>query len=329
MLNLPEEQPVLDMLKNFVSDKEGYHNTYAMAVRTERGLEFQPRNSRPCYGELRRYVRGPDSGVWHGGIPLEGIDVKGKATKSREDGKNCTRPKDPWPGDLPMQVPVGVREALAVPMAFAVVAQKDPHTAIKIQASNLIAEYLFGDKSPWRKGWNNHEFITRADGLIVGAVMIDTRVDPTVLANLLQNSRSLYKAIGFILRGMSVAQAVYSCLSDSSYTFTTRLNLKAYITGEPRELSKGTWQDQDDYNRPEIQDLFLEKGDEFFSGTDYSLKLVEATPRPAYGGYKIRWNDPDSEKIGGHAEITQEQADTKLKELITEWDEAVTKALAA
>jgi len=156
--------------------------------------------------------------------------------------------------------------------------------------------FLMSDKSPWRKGLrpDSIEFTEGSDGRIKGMVMTETDVDPTVMVNLFQKMRSMSadRWVEYLDQGLSEIEALLAtlCINKTidwrdkskvyvnvgitdTYTFTANLDVGAFVNGTPRDLSSGrTWRDGDDYNRPEIQDLFMVVGD---GGPSFNSRLQE------------------------------------------------------
>lgn len=236
----------------------GTRISWSYVIRDEKtgDVEFVEMSSRPCYGEMRRY------------------------------GKGSTRPQDYKPGDLPRPIKKGIREGVSVYIHS---------TNNDIEIHNEFVSFMLSTESPYRKGigFNGLEMTTDDKGRIVGVVMYDTEVDPTTMVALFMFLRS---SAGYtvewdrlVKEGKSKIVAliasvyarkngsIYIAQFGGGYYLTHKLDVKKFVNGEVNSLSNGrTWRDQEDYNRPEIQDLFQTTELEPF--TKRYMAFVGATP---------------------------------------------------
>lgn len=231
----PEEAKAYEDMKMSMNGAPGI--SWAALVRQEDGsLKAVTMRNRPCYGEMRRYADG-------------------------------TRPQDPHPGDLPRPIPKGPREAFAVRL-FAMKGPAEDH--------NTFIEWVFGPDSPWRRGLGNDVLLHKNKrGIYNIASFSDTDVDPTVLANLLVTLRSTSynsQPIPFSechAAGLTIKQTFFSkvfaaiptgyCTGayNTSYYLSPALDFRRFFEGDTLDLSNGrTWRDQEDYNRPELANIF-------------------------------------------------------------------------
>lgn len=239
MLNkeVEAEAAVIAKMHDFNTRCIGTRISWSYAIRHEdNSVEFVEMRSRPCYGEMRRY-------------------------------KGGTRPDDPHPGDLPAPIKVGVREAVSVYI---------PVRGKTVEDHNTFVEFMFSKESPYRAGigFDGLEFTKDKKGFIIGIVMYETEVDPTTMVALFMFMRSCEAYMPtwskLVSEGRSKIVALiaaayarpadatsYFCQFSGGYYLTPQLDFRKFVRGEVNSLSKGrTWRDQEDYNRPEIQDLF-------------------------------------------------------------------------
>lgn len=239
MLNkeVEAEAAVIAKMHDFNLNSVMTYVSWSYAIRNKKGeVEFVEMRSRPCYGEMRRY------------------------------GKTSTRPSDPKPSDLPKPIKVGIREAVSVFI---------PSTHQNINIHNDFVEFMFSKESPYRKGigFDGLEFTKSSDGRIVGIVMYETEVDPTTMVALFMFMRSSSPYVAewdrLVKEGKSKIVALISTIYarkngdtfisqfTGGYYLTQFLDVNKFVNGEVNSLSNGrTWRDEEDYNRPEIQDLF-------------------------------------------------------------------------
>lgn len=208
---------------------------------TERtDVTIHPRWNQPCYGELRKY----------------------KSTHPYE----CTQPKNEKPDDLWHPFPDGT------PVAVGTKFLHKPS-----EASDALLRFVFSGRSPWLSGIGDPDLVLDKKEHVVGVLMRDTRLDPTVLVNLFNNTKSLLLLndnpatfMKLIEGGFSEAEAIATILAtrtplqyvaqpDGYYT-TQRLSLRRIVEQEARDLTGGTLHDRFDYNRTELENVFMLDG---------------------------------------------------------------------
>lgn len=233
----------LEELRNFARTGQGLN--FALAMRNPDGkVKVYRRQNQPCQGgEMRKYY---DT---HGDL--------------------CTRPGDRRPGDLEHPFPPGVVEAVSVHFS----AERDS-----------LLRAAFSNDSPWLRGFgspDNIELVKTKSKKVVGIILLDTEIDPTVFVNLLQFCRvsrvnwDRYKGLsGFSVREKLILAGWFNNHSDVSsgvfetyqYYFSQKPSLRRLFESDPVDLSGGTYKAGFDYNRPDISKLF--------SGDD-GINLVE------------------------------------------------------
>lgn len=219
------------------------------ALRKDELIETVPHNSRPCYGELRRY--GPES----------------------------TRPQDYQPGDLPSPIKkCDERMAVAIRLPF-----------VKDDPRRPLIDLFFSTDSPWRAGFDfdQLEWITTSTGNTKGFVMNSGDFKPTVFVNALINLRN-YFIFGTQAAPTAIVQKAnqYGMSFKTAYLMSQYINLGGYLThmahsyvfhfgSSPRAFLKGETQDLDngktwgqlvDYNRPDMQMVFFDQDAERKAG---------------------------------------------------------------
>lgn len=240
---------------------KAFHNVMLDVIRASTGINFtllmekdvgvyyggertdvtiHPRWNQPCYGELRKY----------------------KSTHPTE----CTQPKNEKPNDLWHPFPDGT------PVAVGTKFLHKPS-----EASDALLRFVFSGRSPWLSGIGDPQLVLNEKEHVVGVLMRDTRLDPTVLVNLFNNVKSSLLCYGnpkaflkLIEGGFSEAEAVATILAtrtplqhvtqpDGYYT-TQRLSLRRIVEQKPRDLTGGTLRDRFDYNRTELENVFMLDG---------------------------------------------------------------------
>lgn len=228
---------------------------FALAIRRDDGIVrvFQ-RPNQPCQGgEMRKYEK------THPG--------------------DCTRPKDPRPGDLTMPFPDGTPEAVSVHFNMV-----RPHADDTIPVSYYGATIkpgwtefltaLYGPNSPYIKGFGspeNVELLYEGDHPH-GILFKDTSFDPTVFVNSLQFLNTMKAVYPVYMKyrnaGFTEAESLLFmmlCNSDVEdgyvmgtypYYFPVNASFRRILEGKPHDLSGGTFRDRFDYNRPQVQSLF-------------------------------------------------------------------------
>ena len=203
-------------------------------------VTIHPRWNQPCYGELRKY----------------------KSTHPDE----CTQPKNEKPDDLWHPFPDGT------PVAVGTKFLHKPS-----EASDALLRFVFSGRSPWLSGIGGPQLVLGEKEHIVGVLMRDTRLDPTVLVNLFNNVKSLLLLgdnpgtfMKLIEGGFSEAEAIATILATRSplqyvaqpdgYYTTQRLSLRRIVEQKARDLTGGTLHDRFDYNRTELENVFMLDG---------------------------------------------------------------------
>lgn len=270
MLNLDkkEEAEIIEKMHEFNRAHTGI--SWSAAVRKDDAVEYIPMANRPCYGEMRAY------------------------------GASSTRPNDYKPGDLPRPIPAGTREAVSI---YIGPVSKDA------KVHNRFIRFVLSADSPWRKGIGYAGLQLTHDGdeshHIRGLVMYETDVDPTVMVSLFMFLRSarcdhysnkrdaradswaelidahgkseLAALIAVNWMTIHLEQKTFQPSFSLGYFLAQKLDTNLFKAGEARNLSNGrTWRDGEDYNRPEIQDLFANPALDIFS--DELSKKVGVAP---------------------------------------------------
>lgn len=223
---------------------------FSLAMRDKYGsLGVYPRVYMPCQGgEIRKYT-----------------DKNPNDKRAVAHGDACTRPESEKPTDLYAPFPSGVPELFGHRMSVGGESHQD---AIR---------FLFSDESPWKKGFGSGgavEFTEDDKGNIVGVVLLDMAIDPTVLVNLLW----IYKDCAnknyqtYLDAGMTRHEAVMSImmggysnilqsalLQNNTYHYAQHLSVPRFMNADPNDLTGGTFRDGFDYNRKLINEIFEEK----------------------------------------------------------------------
>lgn len=261
-------------------------------------LNFVKRPYRPCFGEMRRY------------------------------GRTSTRPKDAKPSDLTQPIDKGPRLAIGITIGDGFSPFKGgPDKAAQAEMWNETLEFLFSEKSPWIQGINP-EYIrfVREDGdengAYIGVVLTDTNIDPTVWVSLCMFLRNLAGSQGQLQMIKYIAETLNCSILEAlllrvyggvyyyhnpwdskstgkwlysngnfgwHYFLSPHLDLCRFATGDSRDLSNGrTMLQEEDYNRPELPDIFQTDAPKSFE-TDLSARMadlagtkgqmIEATPK--------------------------------------------------
>lgn len=238
------DQSAIHSLRYLANQMHGCN--FALAMRDKEGyLTVYPRENQPCQGgEMRKY--------------------------GKTHGEKCTRPDDRRPGDLTNPFPDGVVEAVAV--------------RLRVHHDPEMMDFFLSSDSPYKKGFGSSkdvEVLTK-DGLVSGLIFKNTDVDPTVLVNFLQflhyrhdhhpawkkmielGATPAETAVHLTLAGGIPGQVSKYDPSQTdplhmtySYYFPMKASIRRIIDGNPFDLSGGTYRAGFDYNRPEIQDLFM------------------------------------------------------------------------
>ena len=196
-----------------------------------------PRWNQPCQGgEMRKYIE--------------------------VHGDECTRPESQKPKDLHNPFPEG--NPVMVGNRFYTHVNKE---------HEYIFEHLYSKESPYRKGMASTRFVRDKWGRIAGVLIDDMKhVDPTVLVNGLQftgyvinNAGSIHE---LVQNGATISEALMLLQLNSrgftmpgntcDYYFASKMDVRRFLDGDPNDLSGGSFYDRTDYNRKDVQDLFMQ-----------------------------------------------------------------------
>lgn len=198
--------------------------------------------NQPCYGELRKYKEThPD---------------------------DCTQPSNKKPTDLWHPFPAGKPVAVGTrynPMYL---------------CDDYMRAIFNAETSPWRAGIGSPEFVFD-EGKIVGVLMKDTKVDPTVMVNLFNvvksssnsgGQRTFKKLLDFgfsqnealLVVTLTEGTGLYDLNGDlskclfgpSNYYTSNQFGVQKFLDAQPDDLSGGKFEDRVDYNRTALQDIF-------------------------------------------------------------------------
>lgn len=219
-----------------------------------------PRQSQPCYGELRKYEK----------------THKGE----------CTQPENSKPGDLHSPFPNGTPEAIVIPF---------PRITPKSSDTDIVFRAMFSKDSPWYSGFNDVTFFMTEKGFIGGVIIEDVKIDTTVLVNCLKTMQNFHNVqmvkdfvdlIGF---GSTEAEALAIVMLNSvapssgvgytdSYKAPVQFSAKRFFNRTPNDLTGGYFRDRIDYNRTDMHKPFW--GDEGF--IQWNKKTFPTIPEMTY-----------------------------------------------
>ncbi len=224
---------------------------------------FHPRYSMPCYGELRKYKR------------THPEDYTSSENK---------------PTDLHYPFPEGHPAALGLNLPPS-------------EKNEEVYKDLFSNESPFINGFRSKDnvlFIRKESGVpgpIIGFVVKDLEIDPTVLVNLLKFTRynlalpysrlreagaTIQEALGIIYLNNGM-DPMYSTNKNSGYWTPAIFSAKRWFSQNPIDLSGGTLADRFDYNRTRMADPFYSKtGIKWYD--EMSQRIVIDTKRWAGDG---------------------------------------------
>lgn len=216
----------------------GYY-AFCIVTKDEEGLfTIHERDREPCYGGLRKY-------------------------KSTHKG-DCTQP-DHKPGDLHNPFPEG--EPVAVGFSF---------SALKYLDSYYLFEACWGDTSPWIKGFGSRENIEvtyTEDGKILGVILKNTDIDPTVLVNLAKFTKAMTQHQeetfnSLVKEGLDTHEALavmtynsghLTPMGANGYTFSQVVDFKRFKSGDAKDHTGGTLRQRFDYSRKQLHNLFYDR----------------------------------------------------------------------
>lgn len=201
---------------------------YAFLMLEEDGTyKLVERLSMPCWGAMREYGCG-------------------------------TRPDDYWPTDLrePRHIFPKTGNPVAISFQFCHVFDRGGNST-KEQWNKFMTEFVFNvEISPWAKCLNDFELII-IDDLVTGVVIKDTKVDPTVIANMMKYVGRAYSSIPRLWCPM--VEAGLHPLTSALYLMKgqwPRTVLERYFNADPFDYTGGTFYDRYSYNRPDVEKIF-------------------------------------------------------------------------
>lgn len=215
-------------LYEFATRKNMQRYNYAFLMLEEDGTyKLVERLSMPCWGAMREYGCG-------------------------------TRPDDYWPDDLrqPRHIFPSEGHPVAISFQFNCIDQRGGYGTPE-QWNKFLTEFVFNvEISPWAKCLNDFEIIIR-DNLITGVLIKDTKVDPTIIANMM-------KYVGRALSGVpkkwcEMVESGKHPLTSFLYLYRNvwpRTVLERYFNADPFDYTGGTFYDRYSYNRPDVEKIF-------------------------------------------------------------------------
>lgn len=169
-----------------------------------------------------------------------------------------TRPDDYWPFDLrePRHIFPKTGNPVAISFQFKRIDIRNGYNTNE-QWNKFITEFVFNvEVSPWAKCLNDFELIIR-DDLITGVVIKDTKVDPTVIANMMKYVGSSHstapKKWGEMMKVGKHPLTSFFYLAKSWWPRTV---LERYFNADPFDYTGGTFYDRYSYNRPDVEKIF-------------------------------------------------------------------------
>jgi hypothetical protein len=212
------------------------------AYRNNPDVSFHPRESQPCWGELRKYTKN---------YPEE-----------------CTQPENNKPTDLWHKFPEGRPLGLAVDFS---VNTLNSGLEDGNQTTNRVLEKLFDKKhSIYPQMIGDVQFQYNAKKNIIGFYMSNLEIDPTVLVHYLRksylyfgesaNAIKTYVDSGltwreaFTIHYLNSGNPIWNGCTGGYSGF--QYNIRRLLQGTPRDLSGGSLRDRVDYNRTSIDELF-------------------------------------------------------------------------
>lgn len=169
-----------------------------------------------------------------------------------------TRPNDYWPGDLrePRHIFPKTGNPVAISFQFHYVYNRDGYNT-KEEWNKFLTEFVFNvEVSPWAKCLNDFELIIN-DDLITGVVFKDTKVDPTIIANMM---KYVGRAQSFLpKRWCEMVEAGKHPHTSFLYMMRGKWPctvLERYFNADPFDYTGGTFYDRYSYNRPDVEKIF-------------------------------------------------------------------------
>lgn len=169
-----------------------------------------------------------------------------------------TRPDDYWPPDLrePRHIFPKTGNPVAISFQFSGIDMRKSYST-NDQWNKFMSEFVFNvEVSPWAKCLNDFELIIR-DDLITGVLIKDTKVDPTIIANMMK----------YVGRALTSTPKKWCEMVEvgkhplTSFLYLMRGNwprtvLERCFNADPFDYTGGTFYDRYSYNRPDIEKIF-------------------------------------------------------------------------
>lgn len=222
---------------------------FSLGMRDKFGsLGIYPRVNMPCQGgEIRKYKEknlGDIRAVAHGEL--------------------STRSESYKPADLFAAFPSGIPELFGHRINGS--GNKSIEAALR---------FLFSKNSPFIRAFVSPsvvEFTEDEKGNILGFVLKDMGLDPTVLVNLLWVYKDCKNYQAYLDAGMTEKEAILCCMMQGGnvltclhatniYHFPQYIDIHRFMTGDPHDLTGGSFRDGFDYNRKLINELFEDTND--------------------------------------------------------------------
>lgn len=303
-----EEQKIYKEFRRVCSQSNQGMN-FHLLMKEDGVLKIHSRKNQPCQGgEMRKYETS------HPG--------------------DCTRPLDDRPNDLHHPFPKG--EPVAVGRSY-----RD-YNLDRRMVEDILSE------GPYRKiGLETTDVISEGDK-VLGIVVMNLDVDPTLLVSMLQyinsvghNHQLYHKMVGY---GLTKAEALCAIMlwqydptrsfgQTYDYYFPVSASIRRIIEGDPHDLSAdpdgktGTFRQRYDYNRPEVQDLFKAKGEKVTNwqkemvGRQGVKEIVTVQPKTQYHG-EYTTSLTKAESLEEYCRVAKEIIADGMKEALTQVEQA-------
>jgi len=240
--------------KNNVSYEEGIAHLKEFALRTFQGSfnyamlfieddgshTIYERVGMPCWGALREYHSGTSPTT------------------------------DYWPGDL--RTDRHIFPKTGHPVAVSTILTKAQYMAPAANAKagicsyddwNQFVEFVYNPEiSPFKRALKGFELLKDAN-IYRGVIITDTNINPSDMLGLFRvnfNRNNTARNFAQVMKdnpGIDPRVAYLKASDIDQYYLSTKMNLKMWFTGEPRQLDEGhTYFSRMKYNRPEIEFIF-------------------------------------------------------------------------
>lgn len=245
-------------------------------------------------------------------------------------GDDCTRPFDHRPGDLKTPFPKGNPVAVAQDMY-----SYNTHIGEKkIEQHNNMIDAIYSSESPYLRGFGSPESVLKIKGdkeMYHRVIYTDTKVDSTLLVNSLQYKNSCnfdtfrrYIEYGFTTReALALPMLMNTNICESlnpdgstrkiiipgatgTYYFSGHASLRRIFEADANDLTGGTYYDRYDYNRPEVQDLFMASDDEI--GLNFGTEFHKL--------YQETYGEPTAKRVPGTYNTEYTCTDERLVDTI-------------